>query len=208
MSSAGSVRFGPEAVQLAAMLELIYDDAEGTHRVPIREVLTFGRSNDNDVVLRDFSVSRHHARIDIESGVPRITDLDSTELAGATVTLGGADAGDVLAFGNAPSGVSGVFDSGTGTLTFTGSATLAEYQTLLQSVTLAAGESGIRTVSFAVTDAEGNASVPGLTVVTVLPAVRPGCGTGDALRAVKPDVLEPTGTTLGWSIKRGLGGER
>jgi adenylate cyclase len=63
---------------MASMLELIYEDADGNHRVPIRGTLTFGRSSDNDVVLRDFSISRHHARIDVEDGVARINDLDST----------------------------------------------------------------------------------------------------------------------------------
>jgi len=85
------------------MLELIYDDAEGGHRVPIREVLTFGRSNDNDVVLRDFSVSRHHARIDTEDGVPRITDLDSTNgvrINEAVVASGPLAAGDRLTIGS------------------------------------------------------------------------------------------------------------
>jgi adenylate cyclase len=60
------------------MLELIYDDADGHHRLPIRGPLTFGRSSENDVVLRDFSVSRCHARLDFEDGVARIFDLDST----------------------------------------------------------------------------------------------------------------------------------
>lgn len=60
------------------MLELVWDDADGSHRVPIRGSLTFGRSSENDIVLRDFSVSRFHARIDVEDGVARITDLEST----------------------------------------------------------------------------------------------------------------------------------
>ncbi len=37
-----------------------------------------GRSSDNDVVLRDFSVSRHHAKVEEQNGTYRIIDLEST----------------------------------------------------------------------------------------------------------------------------------
>jgi adenylate cyclase len=60
------------------MLELVYDDGGVTHRIALRGGLTLGRSSDNDVVLRDFSVSRHHARVDEAGGAYRIVDLDST----------------------------------------------------------------------------------------------------------------------------------
>ena len=60
------------------MLELVYEDGGVTHRIAVRDGLTMGRSSDNDVVLRDFSVSRHHARIDEDGGVFKIVDQDST----------------------------------------------------------------------------------------------------------------------------------
>jgi adenylate cyclase len=60
------------------MLEIVYDDGGVTHRVPVRDGLTIGRSSDNDVVLRDFSVSRHHARIEEADGGFRLVDLEST----------------------------------------------------------------------------------------------------------------------------------
>lgn len=85
------------------MLELVYNDSDGTHRVPIRGPLAFGRSSDNDVVLRDFSVSRHHARIEVDGGVPRITDLDSTngvKINDTPVTSGPLAAGDRLTIGS------------------------------------------------------------------------------------------------------------
>ena len=88
---------------MTAMLELIYDDAEGTHRVPINQTLTFGRSSDNDVVLRDFSVSRYHARIEVDEGVVRVTDLDSTngvKINDTLVASGPLAAGDRLAIGS------------------------------------------------------------------------------------------------------------
>jgi len=60
------------------MLELVFDDDGATRRIPIRDGLTLGRSSDNEVVLRDFSVSRHHARVAAEGGGFRIVDLQST----------------------------------------------------------------------------------------------------------------------------------
>lgn len=88
---------------MAAMLELIYDDDEGSHRLPIRGALTFGRSSDNDVVLRDFSVSRYHARVEVENGVARVTDLDSTngvKINETMVAAGPLAAGDRLTIGS------------------------------------------------------------------------------------------------------------
>ena len=60
------------------MLGLVFEDGGVTHRVPVRDGLTLGRSSDNDVVLRDFSVSRHHARVEEADGTLRIIDLGST----------------------------------------------------------------------------------------------------------------------------------
>ncbi len=88
---------------MTPMLELHYDDAEGSHRVPIRGILTFGRSSDNDIVLRDFSVSRYHARIEVEDSAVRVTDLDSTNGVKINETLvasGPLAAGDRLIIGS------------------------------------------------------------------------------------------------------------
>jgi adenylate cyclase len=60
------------------MLEFVFEEGGVTHRVPVRDGLTIGRSSDNDVVLRDFSVSRHHARVEEKDGELRVVDLDST----------------------------------------------------------------------------------------------------------------------------------
>ena len=88
---------------MTPMLELIYDDAEGSHRIPIRGTLTFGRSSDNDVILRDFSVSRYHARIEVEDGAVRVTDLESTngvKINETMVASGPLAAGDRLTIGS------------------------------------------------------------------------------------------------------------
>ncbi|WP_156448700.1 hypothetical protein [Mycobacterium sp. NAZ190054] len=96
-----------------------------------------------------------------------ITDLDSDRLASATVKLNDAAAGDVLGWGSLPPGVTAT--TGNGSVTFTGAASVAAYQQLLQSVTLTSSEIGIKTISFSVIDDQGNANpVPAGTVVTVL----------------------------------------
>jgi hypothetical protein len=69
------------------------------------------------------------------SGI-QITDIDSANLKGATVKISAASltAGDMLSFTSA-NGITGSYNQTSGTLTLTGTATLAQYQTALQSVT-------------------------------------------------------------------------
>ncbi len=98
-----------------------------------------------------------------------ITDLDS-DIESATVTITDPAEGDVLSWGGLPQGVSTVgFDAESGTVTFTGAGSAAVYQQLLQSVTLTSTGAGLKSVSFSVTDVDGNPSVvPAGTVVTVV----------------------------------------
>jgi adenylate cyclase len=85
------------------MLELVFEDSGVSYRVPVRDGLTLGRSSDNDVVLRDFSVSRHHARIDENDGTLKLVDLDSTNgvrINEEFVTSGAFSLGDLLGVGS------------------------------------------------------------------------------------------------------------
>lgn len=63
---------------MCEMLDFVFEESGATHRIPVRDGLTLGRSSDNDVVLRDFSVSRHHARVDKKGEEFEIVDLEST----------------------------------------------------------------------------------------------------------------------------------
>ncbi len=63
-----------------------------------------------------------------------ITDGDSANMAGATVTITDFVSGDVLTFTN-QNGITGSFNAATGVLTLTGTATTAQYQAALRSVT-------------------------------------------------------------------------
>jgi adenylate cyclase len=81
----------------------VYDDGETTHRTSLRGGLTLGRSSDNDIVLRDFSVSRHHAEVDEIDGIFKIRDLNSTngvKVNDTFVTVANISPGDLVTIGN------------------------------------------------------------------------------------------------------------
>ncbi|WP_125939803.1 Ig-like domain-containing protein [Mycolicibacterium grossiae] len=96
-----------------------------------------------------------------------LADADSTTASGATLRIGGYDGvTDRLAFSDTAT-ITGTWDAATGTLTLSGTASLAEYQAALRSVTFASDAlAGVKTVSITVT-ADGETSVPGLVAVTV-----------------------------------------
>lgn len=106
-----------------------------------------------------------------------LTDLDSTTLASATVTIGtGKAAGDVLALTNVSAtmgNILGTYDAGTGVLTLgpaDSSATLAQWQAALKAVTFAStsdNPGATRTLSWQVKDAQNNASNVGTTSMAV-----------------------------------------
>lgn len=96
------------------------------------------------------------------SGVPvdgalTVSDVDSANLTGATVAITGnfASSEDALAFTN-QNGITGSYNSATGVLTLSGSASTANYQTALRSVKYSnSGDNPsalTRTVTFAVSD--------------------------------------------------------
>jgi len=85
------------------MLEMVYEDGGVTRRVPVKGGLSLGRSSDNDVVLRDFSVSRHHAKVEESDGGFQIHDLGSTngvKINDSFVSSGTIAPGDQVAIGN------------------------------------------------------------------------------------------------------------
>src|SRR6185436_19723213 len=69
-----------------------------------------------------------------------ITDTDSTTLASATITLTDPQAGDLLtASGALPGGImASSYDPGTGILTLSGVASLADYETALEAIRFSA----------------------------------------------------------------------
>lgn len=83
-----------------------------------------------------------------------VSDADSTNLTGATVSISGATLTETLAF-TAGNGITGSYNDITGVLTLTGTTTVDNYRTALRSVTYANTSDTpaiSRTINFAVTD--------------------------------------------------------
>ncbi|MBL4786523.1 MAG: tandem-95 repeat protein, partial [Cohaesibacteraceae bacterium] len=92
----------------------------------------------------------------VDAGL-ELSDIDSSELTGATVSVTGnfVSGQDVLNF-TAQNGISGSFDGNSGTLTLSGVASVANYQSALRSVTYLNGSEdpqiGPRTILFEIDD--------------------------------------------------------
>jgi Ca2+-binding RTX toxin-like protein len=95
----------------------------------------------------------------VVSGTLSLADVDNTNLAGATVAISsGVVPGDTLNFTN-QNGITGSYDAGTHILTLSGSASLANYQAALRSVTFSSNSDDPtifgnvnRTIAFSVSD--------------------------------------------------------
>jgi hypothetical protein len=104
-----------------------------------------------------------------------VTDPDSAQIASATVKIasGLQTAEDRLELSTPVAGIVAAFDEPTGTLTLTGPASVADFQTALQAVSyLNLSEDpvgGLRTVAFQLADADGDAGPSRTRDVTVVP---------------------------------------
>jgi VCBS repeat-containing protein len=101
-----------------------------------------------------------------------LTDADSTALVSATITLSNREAGDLLSVsGTLPSGITAsAYDAGTGILTLSGNASLADYQTALHAIGFStAGDNpvaGTRTIAVVASDGANN-SEAAASLITV-----------------------------------------
>ena len=112
-----------------------------------------------------------------------LTDADDSSLQGAAVRVSqNFEPGDELLFTD-QSGITGTYDSGTGVLTLTGSASPADYQAALRSVQFEHTGGPVapsKTIEFTVTDGHGE-STPATKVVGEHP---PPVATNDSYNAV------------------------
>jgi Ca2+-binding RTX toxin-like protein len=104
-----------------------------------------------------------------------VTDTDSANLTGATVSIAGFTAADYLTLGGITAGTTGTggaitfsYDASTGVLTLTGTASAADYQAALRNVAYGSTSEnpGDRTISWTVTDGTA-ASAPAATTLDV-----------------------------------------
>ncbi|MFY9477244.1 MAG: cadherin domain-containing protein [Aquabacterium sp.] len=135
------------------------------------------------------SFTENGSAVAVDSGLT-VSDVDSTNLNGATVRITGnySNGQDLLSFTD-QNGISGSWNASTGTLTLSGTATLAQYQTALRSITYSNSSENpsttARTVSFTVTDSSSTASntatrTAGVTAVNDAPVITSNGGGASA----------------------------
>ena len=137
------------------------DDAVGEASNVATSTVTIAAANDAPVLAGgdEVSFTKGDAPAAFNT-LLTITDADSANLVGATITISdGFDQGnDVLGFTN-QNGITGSYNATTGVLTLSGTATVANYETAIKSVTYSiSGDdptSDTRTVSVQVDDGAG-----------------------------------------------------
>jgi hypothetical protein len=110
----------------------------------------------------------------VDSGLT-VADVDDLNIESATVRISGFEAGDELVPAEQP-GIVQAYDSGTGVLTLSGSAAVADYATALAAVGYShTGETaaGSRTVEFVVNDGDIDSGVASKTIDVTLPPPPP-----------------------------------
>ncbi|MDX6580830.1 MAG: large repetitive protein, partial [Solirubrobacterales bacterium] len=124
-----------------------------------------------------------------------LADVDDSNLEGATVSIGaGLDsAHDALTFTD-QLGITGTYNSGTGVLTLTGSAPVADYRTALRSVgfrSTVGGTGGNRSIAFRVSDGTDQSNSQARSLYVDNPP------TNIALSPASVAENQPSGTTVG-----------
>ncbi|MDP3527379.1 MAG: VCBS domain-containing protein, partial [Hoeflea sp.] len=125
-----------------------------------------------------------------------IVDVDNATLQGATVwiSIGFVSSEDVLGFVN-QNGITGSYNTSTGVLQLTGSATVAQYKAALESVayqnTSDNPSAANRTISYSVSDGTATSNV-GTATVTVTPVNDAAIISGDVAGTVVEDAVPNT----------------
>jgi hypothetical protein len=140
--------------------------------------------------------------VDVDPGLV-LDDVDDSELTGATVAIGGGFVAsqDQLLFAD-QSGIAGSYDSGTGTLSLTGTASVADYQAALRSVRYDNSSSNplavTRSVTFRADDGDAQGAVVSHPVELATVNDAPVLGGGGDVAAYTED--DATGVVVGPSV--------
>jgi hypothetical protein len=133
-------------------------DASAGVSVAVTATITIIAANDEPVLnpsVGATSYTEQASAVAVDAALTA-TDPDDNQLGGATVQItSGLLSSDVLAY-TPITGITGTYSAVTGTLTFSGTSSVANYQTILRSVTFAStsdSPGASRTVEFAVRDA-------------------------------------------------------
>ena len=144
------------------------EDGNEDSSAPSNSTFTFTITDVNDApVVSDAGATLAYTEGDSATVIDAtltITDVDDTNMKGATITIssGYQSSEDVLAFTNA-NGITGSWNSGTGVLTLSGSASKANYETAFESITYQNTNTddpnnSDRTVTWVVNDGTSNSS--------------------------------------------------
>ncbi len=124
-----------------------------------------------------------------------VADVDNANLTGATVTISDLRAGDVLAFTD-QNGITGSYNAGTGVLTLSGTASVANYQAAIRSITYDGaadanfgGTDNSRTVNIVVTDGTTPSSQTATVISIANGVVVGGVANDDAVSTNENAVL-------------------
>ncbi|WP_461325482.1 VCBS domain-containing protein [Bradyrhizobium diazoefficiens] len=168
---------------LARTVTIITNDGTA-NSVAVTDTINVTPVNDAPVVVAGHTLSytENQAATAIDPALT-VSDIDSANLASATVQITGdyVTGQDVLGFTN-QNGITGSFNAATGTLTLTGSSSVANYQTALDSVTYlntSDNPSGLaRTVTIITNDGTAN-SVAVTDTINVTPVNDAPVGVND-----------------------------
>ncbi|BCA03166.1 hypothetical protein H12S4_40700 [Bradyrhizobium diazoefficiens] len=168
---------------VARTVTIITNDGTA-NSVAVTDTINVTPVNDAPVVVAGHTLSytENQAATAIDPALT-VSDIDSANLASATVQITGdyVTGQDVLGFTN-QNGITGSFNAATGTLTLTGSSSVANYQTALDSVTYlntSDNPSGLaRTVTIITNDGTAN-SVAVTDTINVTPVNDAPVGVND-----------------------------
>jgi hypothetical protein len=100
MSSTVQLQVSPQTGQRA---QLMLETPNGAHSIPLEStLLSIGRGLDNDIILEDTRVSRHHAQLRYKTRRFWVTDMNSTNgtyINGERISEADLRHGDVLSLG-------------------------------------------------------------------------------------------------------------
>ncbi len=156
---------------LSRTLTITATDGAATS-TPVTDTIIVTAVDDAPVVVAGHTLSYSEGNpATVIDALVTVSDDDSANLTSATVQITGnyADGQDLLAF-TPQFGITGSFNPTTGTLSLSGIATVAQYQTVLRSVTYANGSTNPSTLdrTVTITTSDGNSSsVPATATIQV-----------------------------------------
>lgn len=154
------VHYGDDPGEAARTVTLQVTDDTGVQSAIATRTINVDALNDSPDLNPDSGVLNYEegdgAKV-IDTGIS-IADLDDENMVQATIQItGNYQAGEDMLNFTPTANISGNWNQTTGTLTLTGPATIAEFQTALQSVTYSNSsdtpDESVRTVTYTITDA-------------------------------------------------------